>query len=156
MLKLEIPGRGAYVFKNLLLDLNGTLAVDGELAAETLSLLNQAGEILQVHILTADTWGRAAELKQKLKGEIHVFAGENIGAAKAEFIDRLGPEATIAVGNGDNDAAMLRKAAIAIAVLGTEGCSVRALQCADLFVKEIRDALMLILKPRRLLAGLRS
>ena len=88
--------------------------------------------------------------------DIRILSGENVGAAKAEIIEWLGAASAIAVGNGDNDVAMLQKAIISIAVLGSEGCSVKALQSADLLVKDINDALMMVLTPQRLVAGLRS
>ena len=155
MLDLSIPGKGKVIIKKIVLDLNGTLTTDGELAPETITILSEVSKILQVYILTADTLGSAAGLKHDLKINIQVLEGANIGAAKAEIVDNLGPETLIAVGNGNNDADMLKKAVVGIAVLGTEGCSVKALQNADLLVKSIDDALTMILKPQRLIAGLR-
>lgn len=156
MLEMTIPGRGKVTLNNIVLDLNGTLTVDGELAEDTVSLLNKISDFLNVYILTADTLGSAAKLKGRLKAEVRVLNGEDVGLAKAETIERLGAENSLAVGNGDNDVAMLKKAAIAVAVLEEEGCSMKALQSADLLVKSIDDALMLVLKPQRLVAGLRS
>ena len=156
MLSLTIPGRGEVNLSNIILDLNGTLTVDGQIAANTVSLLNRVSEQLQVYVLTADTLGSAAKLKEELQADIRSFAGENISAAKAVFLEQLGAESTMAVGNGDNDAAMLKKAAIGIVVLGPEGCSIKALQNADLLVKDIDDALMLVLRTQRLIADLRD
>ncbi|NLX90847.1 MAG: ATPase P [Firmicutes bacterium] len=156
MLSLTIPGRGEVNLSNIILDLNGTLTVDGQIAANTVSLLNRVSEQLQVYVLTADTLGSAAKLKEELQADIRLFAGENISAAKAVFLEQLGAESTMAVGNGDNDAAMLKKAAIGIVVLGPEGCSIKALQNADLLVKDIDDALMLVLRTQRLIADLRD
>jgi P-type E1-E2 ATPase len=155
VLKLEIPGRKTFFISKIVLDLNGTLTEDGRLREETLSLLNRVAGILQVYILTADTFGSAAQINRELKADIHVLCGENTSAAKAMFLEHLGPEQVIAVGNGSNDAGMLEKAAIGIAVLGPEGCSVEALRCADLLVKSVNDALLMVLKPQRLAATLR-
>jgi len=155
VLKLEIPGRKTFNFSIIVLDLNGTLTVDGILSEDTFALLNQVGGLLQVYILTADTLGSAAGIAGRIKGDIHILQGENTAAAKVNFLENLGPEKVIAVGNGSNDAGMLGKAAIGIAVLGPEGCAVEALQQADLLVKDIDDALMMIIKPQRLIATLR-
>ncbi len=156
MLNLTIPGRGEINISNIILDLNGTLTVDGQIAGSTVSLLNRVSKQFQVYVLTADTLGSAAKLKDELQADIRVLAGESISAAKALVLEQLGAESTMAVGNGDNDLAMLKKAAIGIAVLGPEGCSIKALQNADLLVKDINDALMLLLKPQRLIASLRD
>ena len=61
----------------------------------------------------------------------------------------------IAIGNGNNDADMLSAAALGIVVLGGEGSAVRPLMQADVFARDITDALDLLLNPTRLLATLR-
>ena len=37
MIEITIPGRGSYNFKHLVLDLNGTIALDGQIIEEGLS-----------------------------------------------------------------------------------------------------------------------
>ncbi len=152
---VDIPGRKTYCLSKLVMDLNGTLTLDGKLRKKTASLLRQVTEILPVYILTADTLGVAARATRELDVLLHVFSGSDVYTAKRDFIEQLGPEEVIAVGNGSNDAGMLEKAAIGIAVLGPEGCSVQSLRYADLQVKNVDDALMMILKPKRLVATLR-
>ncbi len=154
-LDLEIPGIGSFRLTKIVFDLNGTLSEDGKLSSKTLSLLNKVGEILEVHILTADTMGTAHKISRKMNFKIKIITGENTLEAKAKFVEHLGPAEVIAVGNGSNDVGMLEKAAIGIAVLGSEGCSKAAVQSADLFVKTINDALKIILNPQRLVATLR-
>ena len=61
----------------------------------------------------------------------------------------------VAVGNGANDAAMLHKASLGIAVLGGEGLALACLTAADIVVPDIGAALDLLLQPRRILATLR-
>jgi soluble P-type ATPase len=60
------------------------------------------------------------------------------------------------LGNGRNDAAMLRAAALGIAVIGAEGVAPEVLAASDLLVPGSEAALDLFLKPKRLLAGLRA
>jgi soluble P-type ATPase len=60
------------------------------------------------------------------------------------------------MGNGNNDELILKEAALGIAILGDEGISVTALKQADIMVKNISDALDLLLKPKRLMATLRE
>lgn len=62
----------------------------------------------------------------------------------------------VAVGNGANDARMLERAALGIAVLGPEGLALSCLQAADVVVPDILAALDLLLFPRRLVATLRG
>jgi len=62
----------------------------------------------------------------------------------------------VAIGNGVNDARMLRAAALGIAALGREGLATAALQAADVVVASIEDALDLVLQPERMAATLRA
>ncbi|HHJ06252.1 MAG TPA: ATPase P, partial [Anaerolineae bacterium] len=71
-------------------------------------------------------------------------------------VAELGPERVVAIGNGANDAAMLRRAALGIAVLGGEGTALSCLTAADVLASDINTALDLQLNPRRLLATLRA
>ena len=64
-------------------------------------------------------------------------------------------ERAICIGNGSNDAAILKEAAIGICVLGKEGASVRALMSSDLAITDINSALDLILYTYRLITSLR-
>ncbi len=154
-LKLEIPGKGAFKLKKIIFDLNGTLTVDGKLDAKTRSLLKKVARILDVYILTADTLGSVSQIGLENYINKQIVSGDNTSAAKVNFIDFAGPAETMAVGNGINDAGMLKKAVIGIAVLGPEGCAVATLCAADLVVNNIDDALTMVLKPQRLIASLR-
>jgi P-type E1-E2 ATPase len=77
-------------------------------------------------------------------------------AQKTAFVQNLGAETVIAIGQGANDAGMLQAAAIGIAVLGDEGLAVTTLLSADLVVASIYDALALLDYPTRLIATLRK
>lgn len=76
--------------------------------------------------------------------------------AKAGVIRTLGPKHTAAVGNGRNDAPMLSKAALGVAVLQGEGAAREALLAADVVAPDILAALDLFLHPARLLVTLRA
>ncbi len=75
--------------------------------------------------------------------------------AKLDYIEKLGADTVVAVGNGANDAAMLERAALGIAVIGPEGAAAKTLQKADVVAPDIRSALELLLFPKRLIATLR-
>ena len=76
--------------------------------------------------------------------------------AKAAYVRRLGPSHVACIGNGRNDRLMLRIAGVGIAVLQAEGAAAEAVAAADLLVPSMTDALDLLLRPRRLIASLRS
>jgi soluble P-type ATPase len=81
---------------------------------------------------------------------------EDSKQGKFDFLKTLNLEMTVAIGNGSNDQIILKEAALGIAVLGDEGVSVSAIKSADIVVKNIQNALDLLLKPKRLMATLRE
>ena len=81
---------------------------------------------------------------------------ENIVAQKTARVDELGAARVVNIGNGANDEAMLRQAALGIAVLGGEGLAVVCLDAADVIAPNIEVVLNLLLHPRRSIATLRT
>jgi P-type E1-E2 ATPase len=137
------------------LDLNGTIAVDGQVLPGVAERLATLSAELTVHLVTADTQGQAAQGAERLG--LHLFRVVAGGEAdqKLGLVAQLGPAQTAAIGNGANDARMLAAAGLGIAVLGPEGLAMTALQAADVVVGRIEDALDLLLWPQRLIATLR-
>jgi soluble P-type ATPase len=86
--------------------------------------LNKLAESMRIHVLTADTVGKAqAELKG-INCEIHILTGENHDVQKEEFVTKLVAENVVAFGNGNNDRRMLKAARIGVALCLAEGCAV--------------------------------
>jgi P-type E1-E2 ATPase len=152
---LDVPGRGFLELEHLVLDLNGTIALDGEVLPGVPERLAALSESLTIHLVTADTQGRAAVIAEQLQVKLVLVAPGDEAEQKRALVKRLGAERVLAIGNGANDVGMLRAAALGIAVIGTEGLAVEALQAADV-VATIQDALDLLLHPRRLVATLRK
>jgi soluble P-type ATPase len=155
MFELDIPGFGYIRLKHLVSDFTGTLSVDGNLLPGVKEKLNKVAEILKVHVLTADTFGKAGAELEGVKCEMHILDGMALDRQKEDFIHKLGAEGVIALGNGNNDRRMLQAAKIGIAVCLDEGCSKDALVSADIFIKSPIDAFDLLLYPKRLKATLR-
>jgi P-type E1-E2 ATPase len=155
MIQLSIPGRGDLTLHHAVFDVNGTLATDGVLIEGVAQQLKALAGHLDIHLLTADTHGRQAELDAQLGLTAHRIATGQEREQKAAYVQDLGAQHVVAIGNGGNDAGMLQTAAIGIAVLGAEGLSVEALAAADVLVPTIADGLDLLLKPKRLIATLR-
>ena len=155
MFEINIPGFGFVRLEHLVSDFTGTLSVDGKLLSGVKERLNKISEFLKVHILTADTFGKA---KVELKGincEMHILEGKDHDIQKEKYVKKLGAGSVVAFGNGNNDRKMLNAAKIGIAVCLNEGCSKDAIASADVFVISIIDALDLLLHPKRLKATLR-
>lgn len=155
MLTIEIPGYDHLALEHLVLDLNGTLALDGEILPGVAERLVALSPHLQIHLLTADTWGRGSDTAAALDISLHRLTPGDEAAQKRAFVESLGAEKVAAVGNGANDAEMLAMAALGVTVLGPEGLGRPAWQNADLIVPDIGAALDLLLHPQRLIATLR-
>ncbi|MBN1665531.1 MAG: hypothetical protein JW862_00520 [Anaerolineales bacterium] len=156
MIELNIPGTGILQIEHLVCDVNGTLALDGQLLNGVSRQLNALRDRVQVHLLTADTHGRQVVIDQQLGFAAHrILAGEEAGQ-KAAYVQALGAERVIAIGQGANDAGMLQAAAIGVAIFSKEGLASQAWLAADLVVPDIYAALELLEKPLRLVATLRK
>jgi len=156
MLEVDIPGYGALALEHLVLDVNGTIAGGGELlpgVAEGLAALEGG---LHAVAITADAYGTAAALGERLGITVHVIASGWEAGEKLALVQDLGPEAVVAIGNGANDALVLKACAVGICVIGPEGASRAALEAADVVVGSIESALGLLSDPRRLMATLRT
>ena len=156
MIALDVPGRGILKIEHLVCDVNGTLAVDGQLIEGVPQLIASLRAKVEVHLLTADTHGRQDEIDRALGlSAVRLERGDAAGQ-KARFVQRIGAEHTAAIGNGANDAGMLAAAALGICVLSPEGLSLEAFHAADVLVPDIRSALELVEKPLRIVATLRK
>ena len=152
---IEIPGHRSVALRHVVLDYNGTIARDGVLLDEVRALLPALCERYKVHVITADTFGSVAAQLEGFDVRVTVLKSKDHTFEKAQYIGNLDVRHCAAVGNGSNDARMLKDAWIAIAVLGDEGCSVQALSGADVVCRNITDALGLLLNEKRLIATLR-
>ena len=156
MLETSIPGYRTLLISYLVLDYNGTIACDGHLLPGVRERLEALSKTVSIHILTADTFGSVEKEMTGIPCEVVVIGKANQTQAKAEYVHQLDAQKTVSVGNGRNDAGMLKEAALGIAVIQEEGATVETLLAADIVTHSILDALDLLLHPVRLTATLRS
>jgi P-type E1-E2 ATPase len=155
VIEIEVPGQGTYHLKHLVLDVNGTIAIDGQLVEGVAQRLAELRRLIDVHMLTADTRGRQQTIDAQLGMVAARITPQGEAGQKASFVRNLGRESVCAIGNGANDAQMLREAKLAIAVLGEEGLAVETLNAADVVAPHVNAALDLLLNPLRLVATIR-
>ncbi len=156
MLQIEVPGVGTLTLSALVMDVNGTISLDGKLLEGVEERIARLSGVLDIHLATSDTFGTALELAKQLSVSLHRLEPDGAEAMqKAKLVRHLQAERVVAVGNGCNDIAMLREAAVGVAVIGPEGCAREALEAADIVAPSITWALDLLLNPRRLAATLR-
>jgi P-type E1-E2 ATPase len=156
MIELIIPGRETIQLDHLVCDVNGTLALDGRLIAGVRKTLLGLRDRLKIHLLTADTHGRQAAIDRRLGLQAVRIPPGSEKETKAAYVEELGRDRVVAIGQGANDAGMLKGAAIGIALLSTEGLASETARTSDLIVADILTALNLLEHPLRLVATLRQ
>jgi len=155
VIELNIPGRGLIQLNHLVSDVNGTLALDGQLLDGVPKALLALSDRLQLHLLTADTHGLQAQIDERLGLQAVRIPPGGEAEAKAAYVHELGAENVVALGQGANDAGMLHEAAVGIAVASVEGLAIESLNSADVVVPDIIAAFELLEHPTRLVATLR-
>ena len=155
MLEIDIPGQDLLRLHHLVCDYNGTLACDGRLLPDLHSLILEISSHLQVHVITADTFGIAQQGLSDLPVTLAILQPGQQDKQKAAYIRELGAQSCVCLGNGRNDALMLQHAALGICLVQAEGASAVTVGSADVVCRSAHDALNLLLNPKRLVATLR-
>ena len=156
MINIDIPEQGAIKIEHLVLDYNGTLAIDGKLIPGVKDILNRLSKKIKIHILTADTFGSSGKELTGINCSLNILSCTAQDVQKRQYVTDRGKDTVIAIGNGKNDALMLKESLIGIAVIQKEGASVKSLKNADIICKSIIDALNLLEKEKRIIATLRN
>jgi len=155
MNEITIPYYKTLTLNHVVLDYNGTIAKDGELKAEVKALLPELCQNYNVHVITSDTFGSVKAQMKEYAVTVKVLETDDHTQEKATYIDQLGKEQCVAIGNGNNDRAMLQNSVLGIAIIGDEGCATATMMASDVTCTEIEDALNLVLNEKRLIATLR-
>lgn len=150
---VELPGRQPLRLSHLLLDFNGTLAVDGQLIQGVYERLRIISQILDTEVLTADTFGTANACLADLPIKITKVG---TGPEKAARLRAIGAQHTVVIGNGRNDLEMARGSALSICIIGPEGTFAGLTEAADVIVGDIHTVFDLLNHPQRLCATLRD
>jgi soluble P-type ATPase len=156
MIKLDIPGRGVFDLENIALDLNGTLSVDGKIHPKVRGKINLLAKRAKIYVLTADTRGQANHILDKLHVETVLLSGDDTSREKAEFVHGIGPNRTVAIGNGYNDRLMVKEAALGFCIVGKEGAFAETVTESDVVFQNVLDAVDFLLRPLRNRATLRQ
>lgn len=156
MLKMDIPGFGELNLSNAIFDFNGTLAIEGKLIEGIAEHLNMLSEQVDLHILTGDSFGKAKSELADIKCKLTILKSEDQAFAKRDYLRKLDPKQTVAIGNGRNDKFMLEEAALGIVVTGDEGAAIETILAANILMPDIKSVLNSLLHQKRLIATLRA
>lgn len=153
-MKINIPGRETLEIDNIILDLNGTLAVGGILVKgveQRVKKLQSLG--IKFILFSGDTRGNASTIAKRL--DINLIKTESANDKVNEAL-KFNPLKSAAIGNGLIDVGKFSAVKLGIAVLQAEGMNTKLFQCCDIIVPSIVDALDLFIDTSRLIATLRQ
>ena len=91
MLEIDISGYRLLRLEHLVLDYNGTLACDGGLLDGVKDRLEALADALHIHILTADTFGKARAQLVGIPCDLSILPAEDQDQRKLEYVQQLGP-----------------------------------------------------------------
>ena len=94
MLTVDIPGYRTLQLEHLVMDYNGTLAVDGDIVPGVAPALEKLAAHLKIHVVTADTFGLAAEQLAGSPAQLTVLPPGRQDKAKLDYVNDLGSAGT--------------------------------------------------------------
>ncbi len=154
------PSSGRISIARIVTDYTGTLSCGGKLTAGVEDRLRRLKALVEIHVISSDSFGTAREELAAIPLEPHILTTCEHDEEKREYVNAHEPNLIAAYGNGRNDALMLKAVkdagGLAIAVDNGEGCAFEAMQNAHIFVMGIANALDLLLEPIRCKATLRT
>ena len=153
-MKFVIPGMKEFEILTIVLDLNGTLTIGGELVhgvKEKIAELKQLG--YRLIIFSGDTRGNGSRIAKYLDIE---FINAGTAVQKETEVKKIQPETCATIGNGLIDIKKIQAVRLGIVTLQAEGVHTKTLLAADIIVPSIIDALDLFIDTDRLIATMRS
>ena len=155
MKTISVPGWGSVKIGNVVLDLNGTLTESGVFIPGVVDRLEELKtQGFKIYVLSGDTRGvlqKSFELAQDIEVVVTATADD-----KKRFVESIGADVTVCVGNGNIDVEMFKVAGLSICTMQAEGATTKAMLLADIVVTHINHALEILLDADKLIATLRS
>lgn len=157
MRKIIIPYHGEITIKNVIFDINGTIQFKGHISEELVQKFEELKKFYNIFLVSSDTRGNLKNIAKKLGVNFKKVntQGINDAEAKNNELKKLGKEVTVAVGNGNNDALMLKNAILGIAILGSEGASTRSILNSDVVFTDVINAIEFLLDEKTMISTLR-
>jgi soluble P-type ATPase len=149
MISIQRPGMESLDIHFVLIDFEGTLAMDGRVHPKAKDKVNLLSKRATIIILTKSNREKVEEALRKMRAEILYVTEGDSSQQKLNALQRLGAHQTAVIGNGLDDVRIMEQAGLGMCVIGKEGASAEAMAKADLVVTHVLDALDFLLKPMR-------
>ena len=160
MIKVVIPGFGPLEIRHVVTDYTGTHSFKGRVRRGVRSRLARLARLVDVHVLTIDTYGTVRRELAGLPVKLHFLKNARRNdKEKQRFVLKFEPKHVATFGNGTIDRLILKTVrdagGLAVAVDNGEGCSFDAIRSANVFVHGSEQALDLLLETNSCKATLR-
>jgi P-type E1-E2 ATPase len=153
-MRYNVPFGESFEIETIVLDLNGTLSVNGIIPKGVKGVISQLKkEGFKVILFTGDQRRTAGALSKKLGIEYRVTLTSR---DKESEMRKLDTEKCAAIGNARIDRGTFKHARISILTLQAEGIHASMINQVDIIVPTINDALRLFLNKDSLCATLRK
>src|SRR5713226_26139 len=138
-ISIDIPCFGPCDITTIVSDYTGTLSCRGRLVPGVRESLLTLKDLVDIRVITADTFGTARdELKGIVEEPVKLNPERPHDDQKEEFVRQFQLQHVVAFGNGNNDRKLLKAVkdgkGLAIAIDNGEGCALDALQNAHIFI----------------------
>jgi soluble P-type ATPase len=146
MIKLTITGFRPLEIRQVVTDYTGTHSFQGLVRRSLKARLSRLGKLVEVHVLTMDTFGTPRREFARLPVELHfLHADRRNDKEKQQFVLKREPMHVAAFGNGTIDRLLLKTVSdaggLAVAVDSGEGCALDAMLNANILVLGSEQAL---------------
>jgi len=153
-MRYTIPGQEELTIETIILDLNGTLSVAGEVVDGVAEKLNKLKELgFKIVFFTGNTRNDADQIAGKLGIEWKLAKNSE---EKRDLALGMNPDICVSIGNGLIDIELMKVVKLSIVTLQAEGVHVQTFLNSDIVVPSILDALDLFIDDQRLIATLRK
>jgi P-type E1-E2 ATPase len=150
----NIPKGETIEINTIVLDLNGTLTVNGKLESSTEKLVKQLqNKGFRLVLISGDIRGNAKAIADKLGMDLYLGSTSDEKAAQMQQFDK---SKTAAIGNARIDIGTFENAILSIATLQSEGIHTTIIKHVDIIVPSIDNALQLFLDKKSLEGTLRA
>ncbi len=147
-------GVGEIELSTIILDLNGTIAIDGQIVIGVKERIEKLKELgFKIYLFTGDQRGNAAMQAEKLGIEVEKATTAD---EKETLTKKLDVDHTVAIGNGRIDIGTFKPCKLRIGTLQREGIHVGILEHIDILVPSINDALDLLINENSFNATMRK
>ncbi len=89
-MKVDVPGYRVLDIETVVMDFNGTFAVDGAIREAVKQRIVRLAERYRVYVLTSDTQGTAAKELENLPVTLKIFSDARAAEYKRQIVEELG------------------------------------------------------------------